>query len=81
MQVHILFEQVLKGMRMEDVPKDSSQEFATKSDIENLKAQIALDLELLPRTITTVIIENFDKQTRWIGGLIVAIAIICLLVY
>ena len=66
---------------MEDVPKDSSQEFATKSDIENLKAQIALDLELLPRTITTVIIENFDKQTRWIGGLIVAIAIICLLVY
>lgn len=66
---------------MEDLPKDRSQEFATKSDIENLKDQIALDLELLPRTITTVIIENFDKQTRWIGGLIVAIAIICLLVY
>ena len=81
MHLHILFEQVLEGMRMEDVPKDRSQEFATKSDIENLKAQIALDLELLPRTITTVIIENFDKQTRWIGGLIVAIAIICLLVY
>jgi hypothetical protein len=81
MHLHILFEQVLEGMRMEDLPKDRSQEFATKSDIENLKDQIALDLELLPRTITTVIIENFDKQTRWIGGLIVAIAIICLLVY